>query len=101
MHASARTHRCHLRPRAQGLTLHTLYYADEVRQVAEYGHTDNVELKDAEKKLALQLIESLARAHFEPEKFHDTYRQTPAGDDRSQAEGARKWPRRRTRRSLQ
>ena len=36
---------------------------------------DKVELKDAEKKLALQLIESLA-AHFEPEKFHDAYRES-------------------------
>jgi DNA end-binding protein Ku len=70
-----REHIVVIRPRSQGLTLHTLYYADEVRQVAEYGHTDKIELKDAEKKLALQLIESLA-AHFEPEKFHDTYRQS-------------------------
>ena len=70
-----REHIVVIRPRAQGLTLHTLYYADEVRQVAEYGHADKVELKEAEKKLALQLIESLA-AHFEPEKYHDTYRQS-------------------------
>ena len=70
-----REHIVVIRPRSQGLTLHTLYYADEVRQVAEYGQSDKIELKDAEKKLALQLIESLA-AHFEPEKFHDTYRQS-------------------------
>ena len=70
-----REHIVVIRPRAQGLTLHTLYYADEVREVAEYGHTDRIELKDAEKKLALQLIESLT-AHFQPEKFHDTYRQS-------------------------
>jgi DNA end-binding protein Ku len=70
-----REHIVVIRPRSQGLTLHTLYYADEVRQVAEYGHTDKIELKDAEKKLALQLIESLA-ARFEPEKFHDSYRQS-------------------------
>jgi DNA end-binding protein Ku len=70
-----REHIVMIRPRSQGLTLHTLYYADEVRQVAEYGHTDKVELKEAEKKLALQLIESLA-THFEPEKFQDTYRQS-------------------------
>ena len=70
-----REHIVVIRPRAQGLTLHTLYYADEVRQVAEYGHTEKIELKDAEKKLALQLIESL-KAHFEPEKFHDAYRQS-------------------------
>lgn len=70
-----REHIVVIRPRAQGLTLHTLYYADEVRQVPEYGRTDKVELKDAEKKLALQLIESLA-AHFEPAKFQDNYRQS-------------------------
>jgi DNA end-binding protein Ku len=70
-----REHIVMIRPQGKGLTLHTLYYADEVRQVAEYGHEDKIELKDAEKKLALQLIESLA-AHFQPEKFHDTYRQS-------------------------
>jgi DNA end-binding protein Ku len=70
-----REHIVVIRPRAQGMTLHTLFYSDEVREVAEYGQSDKVELKDAEKKLALQLIESLA-THFEPEKFHDTYRQS-------------------------
>jgi DNA end-binding protein Ku len=70
-----REHIVVIRPRAKGLTLHTLFYADEVRQVAEYGHTDKIEVKDAEKKLALQLIDSLA-THFNPEQFHDTYRQS-------------------------
>src|SRR4051812_5365368 len=70
-----REHIVVIRPRANGLTLHTLYYADEVRELAEYGQTDHAEVKESEKKLALQLIESLA-AHFEPKKFHDTYRQS-------------------------
>jgi DNA end-binding protein Ku len=70
-----REHIVAIRPRAKGLTLHTLYYADEVRQVAEYGHTDKVELKEAEKNLALQLIESLA-APFQPEKYRDEYRES-------------------------
>ena len=61
-----------LRPRAHGLTLHTMYYANEIRPVAEYGHTDKVELKEQEKKLAEQLIESLA-APFKPEKYQDQY----------------------------
>src|ERR1700674_3196880 len=52
-----REHIVVIRPRAQGLTLHTLYYADEVRQVAEYGHTDHVEMKDAAKKMAVHVIE--------------------------------------------
>jgi DNA end-binding protein Ku len=61
-----------VRPHAKGLTLHTLFYANEVRQVSEYGHTEESEVKDAERKLALQLVESLA-APFEPDKFHDEY----------------------------
>jgi len=61
-----------VRPRAHGLTLHTMFYANEIRPVAEYGHTDKVELKEQEKKLATQLIESLA-APFKPEQYHDQY----------------------------
>jgi DNA end-binding protein Ku len=70
-----REHIVMIRPRAKGLTLHTLYYADEVRPAAEYGQPDKVELKEAEKKLALQLIESLA-APFNPEKYKDEYRES-------------------------
>jgi len=61
-----------IRPRAKGLTLHTMFYANEIRQVAEYGQTDAIELKGQEKKLAQQLIESLA-AKFEPQKYVDEY----------------------------
>ncbi len=63
-----------LRPRANGLTLHTMFYPSEIRQVAEYGQTDGVEVKAQEKKLAQQLIESLA-AGFEPAKYRDTYQE--------------------------
>jgi len=64
-----------IRPRAHGLTLHTMFYADEIRNVAEYGHKDSAEPKEQVKKLALQLIESLS-THFEPQKYHDEYRQS-------------------------
>jgi len=64
-----------IRPRAHGLTLHTMFYADEIRNVAEYGHKDSAEPKEQEKKLALQLIESLS-TRFEPKKYHDEYRQS-------------------------
>src|SRR6202171_3965038 len=60
-----REHIVVVRPRANGMTLHTMYYTNEVREVAEYGQTDaSAEPKPAEKKLAEQLIESLA-AKFE------------------------------------
>jgi len=64
-----------LRPRANGLTLHTMFYTNEIRQVAEYGQTDKIELKEQEKKLAQQLIESLA-APFEPQKYRDEYQES-------------------------
>ncbi len=64
-----------IRPRAHGLTLHTMFYADEIRNVAEYGQKDGAEPKEQEKKLALQLIESLS-TRFEPKKYHDEYRQS-------------------------
>jgi DNA end-binding protein Ku len=64
-----------IRSRAHGLTLHTMFYADEIRNVAEYGQKDGTEPKEQEKKLALQLIESLS-THFEPKKYHDEYRQS-------------------------
>jgi len=63
-----------LRPRANGLTLHTMFYANEIRQVEEYGRTDKIELREQEKKLALQLIESLA-APFDPQKYRDEYQE--------------------------
>jgi len=60
-----------LRPHEGGMMLHTMYYEEEVRKVEGFGAPD-VELKDAEVKVAHQLIEALA-ADWEPEKFHDEF----------------------------
>jgi len=60
-----------LRPHAGGMMLHTMYYADEVRAVEGFGAPD-VELKEAEVKVAHQLIEALA-TDWDPEKFHDGF----------------------------
>jgi DNA end-binding protein Ku len=70
-----REHIVIVRPRAEGLTLHTMYYQNEIREVAEYGRKNTTEVKDAEKKLATQLIESLA-AKFEPQKYRDEYQES-------------------------
>jgi len=71
-----REHIVVIRPRAKGMTLHTMFYTDEIRQVAEYGRTDSAaEPKEQEKKLAEQLIESLA-AKFQPEKYKDQYQES-------------------------
>jgi len=60
-----------LRPYNGGMMLHTMYYSDEVRQLDNFGRPE-VELKDAEVKVAHQLIEALADK-FDPEKYHDTF----------------------------
>jgi DNA end-binding protein Ku len=70
-----REHIVVIRPRAEGMTLHTMFYQSEIREVAEFSHQDKVEPKEQEKKLATQLIESLA-ATFEPEKYRDEYQES-------------------------
>ena len=60
-----------LRPTQGGMMLHTMYYEEEVRKVEGFGAPD-VELKDAEVKVAHQLIEALA-AEWDPEKYHDDF----------------------------
>ena len=66
-----REHIVIIRPGTKGLTLHTMYYSNEIRP-AEAIPADKIELKDQEKRLAQQLIESLA-APFEPQKYRDEY----------------------------
>src|SRR4051794_13525086 len=61
-----------LRPTNGGMMLHTMYYSEEVREVEGFGDASKVELKDAEVKIAHQLIEALA-ADWEPEKYKDTF----------------------------
>ncbi|MDZ4797914.1 MAG: Ku protein [Bryobacteraceae bacterium] len=67
-----REHTVIIRPREEGLTLHTIYYANEVRAIPEYGQTKNIEVKPQEVALAEQLVQSLA-ATFDPEKYEDLY----------------------------
>jgi DNA end-binding protein Ku len=64
-----------IRPAKNGLTLHTMFYSNEIRSAAEYGNTDKSEIKEQERTLAMQLIQNLA-APFHPEKYHDTYQES-------------------------
>jgi len=67
-----REHIVILRPTGKGVVLHTMFYADEIRQVEEF-RTDTSVVKEKELGLAKMLIESLL-AEFEPEKYSDNYR---------------------------
>ena len=72
-----REHIVIIRPGAQGMTLHTMFYSNEIR-AAEAVPNDKIELKDQEKKLADQLIQSLA-APWQPEKYRDEYQENLKG----------------------
>jgi DNA end-binding protein Ku len=64
-----------IRPRNNGLTIHTMYYANEIREIAGYGKAEkDVKLKPAEVKLAEQLVDSLSQ-DFKPEQFHDKFQE--------------------------
>ncbi len=80
-----REHVVILRPGGRGLILHTMYYADEVRQTEEF-RTDTTVVKDKELELATTLIESLA-SPFEPEKYKDAYRENLMAMIKAKVEG--------------
>ena len=63
-----------LRPYENGLILHTMYYADEVR---DFGAIDmeSSKVTDKEVKLAEMLINELTEAKFNPTKYKDDYRE--------------------------
>jgi DNA end-binding protein Ku len=63
-----------IRAQKNGLTLHTMFYPNEIRQAADQGSTDKSEVKEQERVLAKQLIENLA-APFKPDKYQDTYQE--------------------------
>jgi DNA end-binding protein Ku len=64
-----------IRPREHGLTVHTMFFDNEIRRVEGYGKIDeNIHLKPQEIKLAEQLVETLSE-DFEPSKYHDTFQQ--------------------------
>jgi DNA end-binding protein Ku len=63
-----------IRPYDKGLVLHTLYFASEVREVAEYGRDTEAQVVPQEVALAEQFIQQLTMP-FDAEKYKDTYRE--------------------------
>ena len=57
-----------------GLMLHTMYYADEVRDFDDIDRGQTVKLKDGEMDLAIRLIDELVSKEFHPENYHDEYK---------------------------
>jgi DNA end-binding protein Ku len=63
-----------IRPLNGALCVETMRYADEVLS-AEGLAPEDVDLTEKEREMARQLVESLAAEAFEPEKYHDEYRE--------------------------
>ncbi len=63
-----------LRPYKQGLLLHYVYYADEVRSFEELGIGAPAQLRDGELDMAERLIDQLSSKAFEPDQYQDEYR---------------------------
>jgi DNA end-binding protein Ku len=63
-----------IRARNNGLTLHTMYYQNEIAAVEGYGKKYDIKLKPDEVKLADQLIENLS-APFKPEAYKDEFQE--------------------------
>jgi DNA end-binding protein Ku len=61
-----------IRPFEKGLVLHTLYYPEEIRAVAEYDNQPEVEVQKAEVELAEQFMKQLT-TDFHPENLKDEY----------------------------
>jgi DNA end-binding protein Ku len=63
-----------IRAAQNGLMLHTMYFADEVRNFDEVDKGESAKIKEGELELALQLINGLASETFSPDRYTDEYR---------------------------
>jgi DNA end-binding protein Ku len=61
-----------IRPHADGLLLHTMFYPEEVREVPEFRQDSSVTVKPQEVALAEKLVEGLA-TDFDAAKYTDEY----------------------------
>jgi DNA end-binding protein Ku len=76
-----------IRPSQGGLMLHTMYFADEVRDFSEIEKGEGATVKSGELDLALRLIQELTGEKFEPARYHDDYRERVLGAVEQKVEG--------------
>ncbi len=63
-----------IRSAQEGLMLHTMYFADEIRDFGEVDKGEDAKLKPGEVELAQRLVNELSSEKFSPEKYDDEYR---------------------------
>jgi DNA end-binding protein Ku len=81
-----REHLVILRPFEDGLVLHTMYYADEVRDFSAVEKED-APVKEKEIKLAEMLIDELTEKKFNPLQYKDQYRERLLGRIKDKSKG--------------
>lgn len=85
--ANSREHLVVLRPFRNGLVLHTMFYADEVRDFGAL-EIEEAEVREKELKLAEMLIEELSEEAFDPLRYKDEYRQRVLDKIEAKTKGA-------------
>jgi len=85
--SGGREHLVVLRPYGEGLILHTMYYADEVRDFGAIDTEGAAPVRDKEVQLAEMLINELTEKKFDPLEFHDEYRQRLLDKIEAKSEG--------------
>ena len=63
-----------IRPVQVGLMLHTMYFADEVRDFGEIDKGQSAKIREGELELAQRLIDELSHEEFKPDHYQDDYR---------------------------
>jgi DNA end-binding protein Ku len=76
-----------VRSARNGLMMHTMYFAGEVRNFDEISKGESAKITDAETSLAIRLIDELSNDEFEPEKYEDEYAQRVMNLVNKKAEG--------------
>jgi DNA end-binding protein Ku len=76
-----------LRSSQNGLMLHAMYFADEVKDFGEIDKGESAKISGAETNLAMRLIGELSNDQFKPEQYDDEYRQRVLDLVNSKAEG--------------
>jgi DNA end-binding protein Ku len=81
-----REHLVIIRPFQSGLVLHTMFYADEVRDFGAI-EIEDAELREKEVKLAEMLIDELTEKKFNPLQYKDDYRERLMDRIKAKSEG--------------
>src|SRR5256712_6117076 len=63
-----------IRSAHEGLMLHTMYFADEIRDFGEVDKGEDAKVKPGELELAERLVKELSSDQFKPEQYDDEYR---------------------------